>query len=61
MWAAAQGRHYVTPDDVKALAGPVWTHRLVLDPEAEFAGTSAETVISRVLEDIAAPQARSAA
>jgi len=61
VWAAAQGRHFVTPDDVKALAAAVWTHRLVLDPEAEFAGTSAETVISRVLEDVAAPQARSAA
>ncbi|MGA7147923.1 MAG: MoxR family ATPase [Microbacterium sp.] len=61
VWAAAQGRHFVTPDDIKALAAPVWTHRLVLDPEAEFAGTTAETVISRVLEDVAAPLARSAA
>ena len=61
VWAAAQGRHFVTPDDIKELAAPVWTHRLVLDPEAEFAGTTAETVIARVLEDVAAPQARSAA
>lgn len=61
VWAAAQGRHFVTPDDIKALAASVWTHRLVLDPEAEFAGTSAETVVSRVLEDVPAPQARSAA
>lgn len=59
--AASQGRHFVTPDDIKELAAPVWTHRLVLDPEAEFAGTTAETVIARVLEDVAAPQARSAA
>src|SRR5690606_33155128 len=28
VWAAANGRHYVIPDDVKMLAGPVWTHRL---------------------------------
>jgi MoxR-like ATPase len=61
VWAAAQGRHFVTPDDVKELAAAVWTHRLVLDPEAEFAGTTADTVISRVLEDVPAPQARSAA
>ncbi|MDY0907946.1 MoxR family ATPase [Microbacterium sp. CFBP9034] len=61
VWAASQGRHFVTPDDIKLLAGPVWTHRLVLDPEAEFAGTTPETVIARVLEDVAAPQARSAA
>jgi len=61
VWAAAQGRHYVVPDDVKTLASPVWTHRLVLDPEAEFAGTTAEAVISRVLESIAVPQARAVA
>ncbi|GAB3603086.1 AAA family ATPase [Microbacterium aureliae] len=59
--AAASGRHYVTPDDIKALVGPVWTHRLVMDPEAEFSGTTAETVIARVVESVAAPQARSAA
>ncbi|MGX1695449.1 AAA family ATPase [Microbacterium keratanolyticum] len=61
VWAASQGRHYVLPDDIKALARPVWMHRLLLDPEAEFAGTTPETVISRVLDSIAAPQARSAA
>ncbi|QAY59933.1 MoxR family ATPase [Microbacterium protaetiae] len=61
VWAAAQGRHFVVPDDIKALAAPVWTHRLVLDPEAEFAGTTAETVIARVLESVAVPQARAVA
>ena len=30
--AAASGRHYVIPDDVKSLAEPVLAHRLVLDP-----------------------------
>jgi MoxR-like ATPase len=29
-WAAMQGRGYVIPDDIKALAGPVFTHRLIL-------------------------------
>lgn len=56
VWAAAHGRHYVLPDDVKALARPVWLHRLLLDPEAEFAGTTAETVIARVVEKVAAPR-----
>ncbi|MFK4759644.1 AAA family ATPase [Microbacterium sp. ZW T5_45] len=58
VWAASQGRHYVLPDDVKALARPVWQHRLLLDAEAEFSGTSSETVIARVLDRIPAPQAR---
>ncbi|MFB8387061.1 AAA family ATPase [Microbacterium sp. NPDC055910] len=61
VWAAAQGRHFVTPDDIKRLAAPTWTHRLVMDPEAEFSGTTPETVIARVLETVDAPQARSAA
>ena len=60
VWAAAHGRHYVLPDDIKALARPVWQHRLLLDAEAEFAGTTASTVITRVLEGVTAPQARTA-
>lgn len=59
--AASQGRHYVIPDDIKALAEPTWTHRIVLDPEAEFSGITAAAVIARTLEAVAAPQARSAA
>lgn len=58
VWAASQGRHYVLPDDVKTLARPVWLHRLLLDAEAEFSGTNGETVTARVLDRIAAPQAR---
>ncbi|MFE6736609.1 AAA family ATPase [Microbacterium sp. NPDC057650] len=61
VWAAAHGRHYVLPDDIKVLIRPVWQHRLMLDAEAEFAGTTTETVIARVLDSVAAPQARVAA
>src|SRR5699024_3478152 len=45
VWAAVNGRHYVIPDDVKQLVEPVWLHRFVLDPEAEFAGTTAKSVM----------------
>ena len=61
VWAAARGRHFVLPDDVKALVRPVWQHRLVLDAEAEFTGTTSATVLARALDTVAAPQARSAA
>ncbi|MDQ0614193.1 MoxR-like ATPase [Microbacterium sp. W4I4] len=61
VWAAAHGRHYVLPDDIKTLARPVWQHRLMLDAEAEFAGSTPDSVIARVLETVAAPQARTAA
>ncbi|ARJ04269.1 MoxR-like ATPase [Cnuibacter physcomitrellae] len=58
VWAAAQGRPFVLPDDIKDLAAPVWLHRFVLDPEAEFSGTTAPQVLSRILADVAAPQSR---
>ncbi len=58
VWAAAHGRHYVLPDDVKDLILPVWNHRLVLDPEAEFSGVTAEKVLGRILAEVAAPQER---
>jgi MoxR-like ATPase len=58
VWAAGQGRNYVLPDDVKDLAPYVWTHRFVLDPEAEFAGATPEALLQRVLSDVAAPQQR---
>ena len=40
--AAANGRNYVLPDDVKALAGPVLAHRLMLTPEAQLQGADAD-------------------
>ncbi|MFC7877282.1 AAA family ATPase [Isoptericola sp. NPDC057391] len=58
VWAAAHGRNYVLPDDVKELVQPVWAHRLVLDAEAEFGGATADGTISRLLSDVAAPQER---
>ncbi|WP_136193585.1 AAA family ATPase [Actinomyces procaprae] len=58
VWAAAQGRHYVLPDDVKDLAEVVWAHRLVMDPDAEFSGATAAGVITRALADVPAPTTR---
>jgi MoxR-like ATPase len=59
-WAVAHGRGYVTPDDVKALTEPVLAHRLILDPEAEFDGVTAEAVIGQVLLDTIPPRQREA-
>jgi len=55
VWAAAAARAYVTCDDVKELALPVWTHRLIIDPEAEFSGTTAASIIERVLNEVPVP------
>ena len=48
-WAAMEGRDFVTPDDVKALAHPVLEHRLVLESGVRFAGVTASTVLDDVL------------
>jgi MoxR-like ATPase len=58
--AAASGRHYVVPDDVKALAEPVLAHRLVLDPEAEFDGVTSSSVIAQILIETPPPSDRQA-
>lgn len=58
--AAASGRHYVIPDDVKALAEPVLAHRLVLDAEAEFDGVTASSVMSQILLETPPPSDRQA-
>jgi MoxR-like ATPase len=58
VYAAVDGRHYVTPDDVKALAQPVLAHRLVLDAEAEFDGVDASSVVAQLLVDTPPPADR---
>jgi MoxR-like ATPase len=59
-WALANGRTYVTPDDVRDLAIPVLSHRLIIDPESDFAGVKAEDIISRILGTITPPTYRAA-
>jgi MoxR-like ATPase len=59
-WAISRGRTYATPDDVRDLAVPVLAHRLILDPESEFAGVKANDVVTRILVDIEPPAYRAA-
>ena len=58
VWAAAHGRPYVLPDDVKELAAPLWQHRVILHPEAEFSGASAADVLARALASVEPPRQR---
>ena len=53
--AAADGRTYVIPDDVKALAEPVLAHRLVLSAEAQLAGATAASMLTQVFGSVAVP------
>lgn len=55
VWAAMEGRDYVTPDDVQYLAVPVLAHRLLLTGQARFSGKSAESVVQEVLSSVEVP------
>jgi MoxR-like ATPase len=55
-WAWLSGRDYVTPDDVKALAGPALRHRVRLRPEAEMEGVNADAVLNGVLATVPVPR-----
>jgi MoxR-like ATPase len=53
--ALAEGRDYVLPDDVKAIARPVLAHRLILAPEARSAGLTAEEIVGEAVEQTPVP------
>lgn len=54
--AAWHGRDFVTPDDVKALAGGILRHRLVMHPDAELEGITPDDCIGTILSDATVPQ-----
>jgi MoxR-like ATPase len=54
--AYLDGRTFATPDDVKDVAPAVLPHRIIVRPEAELDGTSADDVVARVLASVAAPE-----
>ncbi|HEX5534616.1 MAG TPA: MoxR family ATPase [Actinomycetales bacterium] len=53
--AAAAGRDYATPEDVKALAVPVLAHRVLLSAEAQVRGITQASLIERVLDTVVVP------
>jgi MoxR-like ATPase len=55
---AARRRSDVVPDDIKALAGPVLAHRLVLTPEASMQSADARDVVDDLLRKVPVPTAR---
>lgn len=53
--AAIRGRKFVQPDDVKKVAAPVLTHRLILRPESRLRKVTAEHITNEVIAEIAVP------
>jgi MoxR-like ATPase len=54
-WAVLDGRDFVLPDDVKAMAGPVLAHRLVVDLDRSLRGASAHSALTWILDTVPAP------
>jgi MoxR-like ATPase len=53
--ALLQGRAYVSPEDVHALASPVLAHRIQLTTEARYGGVSPEDVVAKIIKDVRVP------
>ena len=54
--AVLAGRDFVTPDDIKAMTLPVMRHRIILSPELELEGVTADQVLTTLLEHTKAPR-----
>ncbi|HVE81325.1 MAG TPA: MoxR family ATPase [Myxococcales bacterium] len=54
--AALRGRGFVTPDDVRFLAGPVLKHRLLLSPDAELDGATTADALKEVMDAVEVPR-----
>src|SRR5690606_36596049 len=50
--AFMQGRNYVTPDDVKAVAQPVLSHRMILETKTRYSGETADSIMEEHLKSI---------
>ena len=53
--ALFDGREYVTPEDIQEIAVSVIAHRVVMEPQARFAGLSAESVVEDALRAVPVP------
>lgn len=54
--AALKGRDFVTPEDIKEIAGPVLRHRIILTPEKEMEGVTADELIDNILKAVEIPR-----
>ena len=55
-FAAMRGRDFVTPDDVIAIAPSVLRHRIILTPEKEMEGATADEIIESIIKKIEVPR-----
>jgi MoxR-like ATPase len=53
--SAAEERDYVIPDDVKGLALPVLSHRVIVTADAVMSGRTAGAVLAEVINEVTVP------
>jgi MoxR-like ATPase len=56
--AALRGRGYVIPDDVKALARPVLSHRIIINPQVRLRGQRPDEVLMEIVNSVPVPVER---
>ena len=54
--AAIKGRDFVTPEDIVEMTGPVMRHRIILTPEKEMEGVTADELIEQIIKNIEVPR-----
>ncbi|WP_033340691.1 AAA family ATPase [Catenuloplanes japonicus] len=54
-YALMEGRAWILPEDLKALIGPVFAHRVLLNPDAALRGATADDVIADALRSVPVP------
>jgi len=55
-FAALNGRDFVTPEDIKMIALPVLRHRVILTPEKEMEGVTADDVVKQIIDKVEVPR-----
>ena len=55
-WAWLSGRGFVTPDEIKAVAKPTFRHRMIVRPELELEGVTADGLLDNILATVPAPR-----
>jgi MoxR-like ATPase len=54
-WAGIHGRDYVLPDDIKIMAPHVFTHRLMVSPQAQLRGRQPNQLVSDIVDSVPVP------
>ena len=55
-YACINGRHFVTPEDIKTIALPVLRHRVALTPDKEMEGVTTDDIVKQIIDKVEVPR-----